>query len=169
MFSWKAVFVVATVGRKPKPYLQAVREGNPSQHTLAPGMVLPPSALVEPAWVVWFPGSGSDMVRARKVARSLWRKLAPVLSRSAGLVGEQQEVLVDYCVTLARIEQGEHALSVDGVVVSTERGQVKNVWTTVLNGYRAHMRSLIGELGLSPSAATRISGSESFDGEDPFD
>jgi P27 family predicted phage terminase small subunit len=84
-------------------------------------------------------------------------------------VREQQETLVEYCVTYARIEQGERALSEQGVVVMTERGQVKNAWTSILNGYRAHMRSLIGELGLSPSAATRITRPPSDDEDDPFD
>jgi P27 family predicted phage terminase small subunit len=86
-----------------------------------------------------------------------------------GLVGEQQETLVEYCVTYARIEQGERALSSQGVVVMTERGQVKNAWTSILNAYRSHLRSLIGELGLSPSAATRLGGKDSDDEEDPFD
>ena len=94
---------------------------------------------------------------------------APTLARSVGLVGEQQETLVDFCVTWARIVQGERALSRDGVVVSTERGQGKNAWTTVLNQYRAHFRSLVGELGLSPSSASRLTRPGSDDDEDPFD
>lgn len=160
---------MATVGRKPKPHLQAVREGNPSKRPLKDSLVLPPSALREPEWDVWFPGDGSEMERARGTAGMLWKKLAPTLARSVGLVGEQQETLVEYCVTYARIEQGERALSIEGVVVSTERGQVKNAWTAILNGYRSHLRSLIGELGLSPSAATRITKPPADDDEDPFD
>lgn len=156
-------------GPKPKPALQVVREGNPGKRPLKDSVKLPPSALVEPDWGVWFPGRSAVMVRARGTAGGLWVKLAPTLVRSAGLVGEQQESLVEYCVTYARIEQGERALSREGVVVKTERGQVKNAWTTVLNGYRAHLRSLIGELGLSPSAATRINRPPSDDDEDPFD
>lgn len=147
---------MAQAGRKPKPHLQSVKEGNPGKRPVDPGVTLPPSSLVEPAWDDWFPGKAADMKRARETASGLWRKLAPVLSRSAGLVGEQQETLVEYCITYARIEQGERSLSADGVVVMTERGQVKNAWTSILNGYRSHLRSLIGELGLSPSSATRI-------------
>ncbi len=73
---------------------------------------------------------------------------------------------MDYCVTWARIVQGELALSRDGVVVQTDRGAVRNPWATVLNQYRAHYRSLIGELGLSPSAASRLSRPESNDHEE---
>jgi P27 family predicted phage terminase small subunit len=160
---------MTTVGRKPKPHLQAVKEGNPGQRKLDPGMTLPPSDLAEPDWDEWFPGGAADLVRARSTAARLWAQLAVTLARSAGLVREQQETLVEYCVTYARIEQGERALSEQGVVVMTERGQVKNAWTSILNGYRAHMRSLIGELGLSPSAATRITRPPSDDEDDPFD
>lgn len=159
---------MSTAGRKPKPALQVVREGNPGKRSVRDSVVLPPSALREPVWTDWFPGDG-EMPRARETAGMLWRKLAPTLARSVGLVGEQQESLVEYCVTYARIEQGERALSIEGVVVITERGQVKNAWTTILNGYRSHLRSLIGELGLSPSAATRITKPPTDDDEDPFD
>src|SRR4051794_31435129 len=116
---------MAAPGPKPKPALAVVREGNPGKRPLREGVSLPPSALVEPDWSELLPGDKRDEGRARATAAGLWRRLAPTLSRSVGLVGEQQETLVDYCLTYARIEQGERVLSRDGVVVSTERGQVK--------------------------------------------
>lgn len=160
---------MATVGRKPKPALQVVREGNPGKRAVKDAVKFSPSDLNEPDWPDVFPGESPDELRCRETAGLLWRKLAPTLSRSVGLVGEQQESLVDYCVTWARIEQGERALSEQGMVVMTERGQVKNAWTTILNAYRSHLRSLIGELGLSPSAATRLGGKANDEEDDPFD
>lgn len=160
---------MATAGRKPKPALQVVREGNPGRRPVKDSVKFSPSDLHEPDWPSVFPGGSDDELRCRETAGALWRKLAPTLSRSVGLVGEQQESLVDYCVTWARIEQGERALSEQGMVVMTERGQVKNAWTTILNAYRSHLRSLIGELGLSPSAATRLGGKATDDEDDPFD
>lgn len=160
---------MATVGRKPKPALQVVREGNPGKRPVKDAVKFSPSDLNEPDWDAVFPGGSLDERRCRETSGSLWRKLAPALSRSVGLVGEQQESLVDYCVTWARIEQGERALSLEGMIVMTERGQVKNAWTTILNAYRSHLRSLIGELGLSPSAATRLGGKADDDEDDPFD
>lgn len=157
-------------GHNAKPAFQVVREGNPGKRPVKDAVTLPPSALREPDWSELLPGDKDEVERARQTASNLWRRLAPTLSRSVGLVGEQQETLVDYCVTWARIEQGERALSRDGVVVATERGMVKNPWTTILNQYRPHLRSLIGELGLSPQAAGKISRPEgSSDDEDPFD
>jgi P27 family predicted phage terminase small subunit len=162
---------MATTGRKPKPTLQVIREGNPGKRPVRDSVTLPPSALREPDWLQLLPGDGDEMVRARATAGALWKKLAPTLARAMGLVGEQQETLVDYCVTWARIEQGERALSRDGMIMYTERGNVKHPWTTVLNQYRSHLRSLIGELGLSPSSAARLQKPGGDDGEDddPFD
>lgn len=160
---------MAAPGRKPKPALQVVREGNPGKRPVKEAVKFNPSDLVEPVWDEWFPGEDAENERARGVCHGLWVKLAPSLSRSVGLVGEQQETLIEYCVTYARIKQGERAISIEGMVVSTERGQVKNAWTAPLNQYRSHLRSLIGELGLSPSAATRLGGKEADDEDDPFD
>jgi P27 family predicted phage terminase small subunit len=161
---------MALPGRKPKPYLQAVREGNPGHRRLNRGAVLT-GELAEPDWSDVLPGSG-EQLRARRIARELYRKLAPALARSAGLSGEMRSVLVDYCICVARIDQGERALSRRGVLVKvSDRNEwVKNPWTTVLHQYRAQFRSLIGELGLSPASASRITpGPDLDDDDDPFD
>ena len=160
---------MATPGRKPKPALAVVKEGNPGKRPIKDSVTLPPSALREPDWHEHFPGDDPEVERARGVAAELWRRVAPTLARSVGLVGEQQETLIDYCATWARIKQGERALSRQGVVVNTERGQVKNAWTTILNQYRPHFRSLAAELGLTPSAASRLTRPEGGDDDDPFD
>jgi P27 family predicted phage terminase small subunit len=157
---------MATPGRKPKPSLQVVKEGNPGKRPVKDSAKLPPSALIEPDWADLLPSD--DAVAA--TAGRMWKRNAPTLARSVGLVGEQQEVLVDYCITWARIEQGERALSREGMVIpGAMGGLVKNPWTTVLNQYRSHLRSLIGELGLSPASATRITRPESSNEDDPFD
>lgn len=154
---------MATPGRKPKPTLQVVKEGNPGKRAVKDSVVLPPSEVVEPDW-----SDFEDQIAAD--ASMLWRKLAPTLVRSVGLVGEQQVTLEEYVLTVARIRQGERAISADGMVVpGMMGGLVKNPWTTVLNQYRSHLRSLTGELGLSPASATRITRPESSDEDDPFD
>lgn len=155
---------MATPGRKPKPALAVVKEGNPGKRPIRDSAKLPPSALIEPDWATDL----DEEVAAD--AAALWRKLAPTLARAVGLVGEQQVTLEEYCVTVARIRQGERAISRDGMIVpGMMGGTVKNPWTTVLNQYRSHLRSLTGELGLSPASATRITRPESSDEDDPFD
>ncbi|MFJ6137473.1 P27 family phage terminase small subunit [Kitasatospora sp. NPDC092286] len=86
----------------------------------------------------------------------MWARVVPALVLSAGLVDSQREVAVDYCITAARIAEGERELSRTGLVVETERGNVKSPWVTILGQYRSHLRALVGELGLSPASATRI-------------
>lgn len=153
-------------GRNIKPALAVVREGNPGKRQVKDSAKLPPSALIEPDWSELLPTDDSVAATAARI----WRRNAPTLARAVGLVGEQQEVLVDYCITWARIEQGEQAISRDGMIVAGMMGgTVKNPWTTVLNQYRSHLRALVGELGLSPASATRITRPESSDDEDPFD
>ena len=150
-------------GPKPKPTLAVVKEGNPGKRPIRDSVILPPSEVVEPDW-----STLEETVATEALA--LWRKLAPTLVRSVGLVGEQQVVLEEYCLTVARIRQGERAIAANGMVIpGAMGGMVKNPWTTVLNQYRSHLRSLTGELGLSPASATRITRPESSDEDDPFD
>lgn len=155
-------------GPKPRPYLAAVREGNPGHKKLRRGMVLS-GDLAEPDWATMLPGPG-EMTRVRRIARETWRRLAPALTRSAGLSGEMTMTLQEYCVCVARIDQGERSLSRDGVLVRGPRGtQVRNPWGAALNQYRSHLRSLTGELGLSPSSAGSVAGADVDDEDDPFD
>jgi P27 family predicted phage terminase small subunit len=42
-------------GRKPKPALQVVREGNPGKRPVREGVKLPPTDLIEPDWSSFFP------------------------------------------------------------------------------------------------------------------
>lgn len=161
---------MATPGRKPKPAATKKREGNPGKRDIKEGVKFNPDELQEPDWKEVFPGTKAGVTRLRLVASEMWKKLAPALTISAGLVHAQQETLQDYCTTWARIDQGERSLTLEGVLVPNERGfLVKNPWTTVLSSYRSHLRSLIGELGLSPSAATRLGGKDTDDEDDPFD
>lgn len=48
---------MAVPGRKPKPPLQVVREGNPGRRPVREGVKLPPAELVEPDWSSFFPAS----------------------------------------------------------------------------------------------------------------
>jgi P27 family predicted phage terminase small subunit len=152
-------------GHNKKPVFQVVREGNPGKRAVDDAVVLPPSALYEPDWSDLL---GEDTTESKRAAH-LWRRLAPTLVRSVGLVGEQQEALADFCILTARIEQGERALTREGVVVRTDRGTAKNAWTTVLNNLRTQRTTLRVELGLSPQAASKLTRPESSDEDDPFD
>ena len=161
---------MSTRGAKPKPHLQAVREGTYREDRQSPGVRFAPADPVEPDWAEHLPGEGEEADRVREHAAHAWARVVPMLVVAAGLTNTQRDTALEYCITWARLVQAERHLSVEGLVVGTERGNVKNPWTTIAHQYRAHFRSLVGELGLSPAAATRLTPPEGGDdGDDVFD
>lgn len=169
---------MARPGPAPRPHLAVVREGNPGKRKEREGVKLPPAqAMPEPDWAEAFPypprvrsATRGELTRARNIARREWRNVVPVLVRSVGLADIDWTLVRDYCICVARIDQGERALSRDGMLQLGERGWQKNGWTTILGQYRAQLKTYIGELGLSPSARTRVPPAPPSDGEeDPFD
>lgn len=163
-------------GPRPKPRLQIVREGNPGKRPVREGVKLPPSPLAEPNWLDLFP-TVSDMdqrginTRCREIARREWRRVVPVLKLSAGLTDVDTQTVTDYCVCVARIDQCERQISMDGLLMQGERGWQKNGATTVVGQYRQQLARYIGELGLSPSARGRLTPPEggNDDDDDTFD
>lgn len=157
-----------------RPPLQVVREGNPGKRPIREGVRLPPSELTEPDWRQTFPPVRGDSeatrvnARCREVASAEWRRVVPVLQHTAGVAEVDTTTLKDYCVCVARIDQGERDLSTRGALVMGERGWQKNGWTTVLGQYRSQLARYIGELGLSPSARGRIQ-PPNQDGDDDGD
>lgn len=168
---------MAVPGRKPKPHLQAVREGNTSRRPLREGVKLPPSELREPNWQEPFPTVADEEqreinTRCREVARREWRRIVPVLKFTAGLAEVDTQTVMDYCICVARIDQCERVISMHGLLMRGERGWQKNGATTVVGQYRQQLARYIGELGLSPSARGRLTppeGGDDGDEDDPFD
>ncbi|MFE1129618.1 P27 family phage terminase small subunit [Streptomyces albidoflavus] len=157
---------VAVPGRKPKSHIAAVREGTFRPDRNTEGTQFAARDPIEPDWAELLPGAGSADVRDK--ARDVWGRTIPALVAAAGLTDSQRETAIEYCLTVARLWQAERELSRQGLVVETERGNVKNPWVTIAHQYRSHFRSLVGELGLSPAAATRITPPD-FGGDDDGD
>lgn len=163
-------------GARPKPLLQVVREGNPGKRPLPESLRLPPADLAEPDWLDTFPtvpdlDQRAVNTRCREVARREWRRVVPVLEHTAGLAAVDAQLLHDYCVCVARIDQCERALSREGLLQLGERGWQKNGATTIVGQYRTQVRAYIGELGLSPSARTGLKPPKGPEhgNDDPFD
>ncbi|WP_328394195.1 P27 family phage terminase small subunit [Streptomyces sp. NBC_00390] len=151
-------------GQKPKPHIQAVREGAYRPDRNSEGARFTPLDPIEPDWSELLPGDSSEDLRGK--ARDVWARTIPALVVSAGLTDPQRETAIEYCVTVARLWQAERELSRTGLVVETERGNVKSPWVTIAHQYRSHFRSLVDELGLSPASSTRITPPEFSGGED---
>lgn len=157
-----------------KPVLQVVREGNPGHRPLREGVRIPPVELVEPDWLEVWPAVRDKVQqdvnrRAREVARREWQRVVPVLLHTAGLGAVDATILADYCVCVARIDECEREISRRGMLIEGERGWMKNGATTVAGQYRTQLKAYIGELGLSPSARTRLTPPKGSDDDgDPF-
>lgn len=154
---------------RPKPQLSVVREGNPGHRPQRDSVKLPPGDLQEPDWSEVFPGRSKEQVRLRAVASREWRRVVPVLVHSAGLADVDMNVLHDYCLCVARIDQCERALSSEGLLMEGERGWQKNGHTTIVGQYRQQLRTYIVELGLSPSARVKLPAPDGDDDDDVFD
>jgi P27 family predicted phage terminase small subunit len=180
---------VARPGPAKKPPLQVVREGNPGKRPVQEGVKLPPvAAFPEPDWSVYFPETNdpeaiedaelrllgvwaaSGAKRSKERAAAEWRRVVPPLSRSVGLADVDWTTVADYCVTVARLEECERRISVEGLIVMGQRGTCRNPLTSVAAQYRTQLKTYIGELGLSPSARGSMTTREP-DGsdDDPFD
>lgn len=135
-----------------------MREGNPDHRTAAEldrGLKVRPAAPPEPDWRDWFPvvqkGEAKTVnERARKDARSEWRRVVPILDAQGVLSTLDDHVLTDYCVTRVRLWQCERDISLNGLRLAGDRGQVRNPNVVSAKQYRDQLRYLAGQLGLSP-------------------
>lgn len=95
-------------------------------------------------------------VRCREVASEEWRRIVPILEVTAGIGEVDHTTVKDLCICVARIDQAERDLSERGLIVTAERGTVKNGAATIAGQYRTQLARYIRELGLSPSARASI-------------
>lgn len=159
-------------GPAPKPKHLKIVEGNPNHEAiddLESGLRLPPGAPDEPDWADVFTGGGPDNERARHWASTAWQRVVSMLDPQGILSHLDHDILRDYCICLARVDQCERDISERGLYVETERGNVKNPATTQANQYRSRLKYLEGQLGLTPVARDSLTPGGSSDGESAFD
>ncbi|MFI1828779.1 saccharopine dehydrogenase NADP-binding domain-containing protein [Streptomyces sp. NPDC020412] len=111
--------------------------------------------------------AGSARVVATTVGPYLWYG-EPLVAACADagtdyldLTGEP-----DLYVCAARIDQAERDLSERELMVTAERGTVKNGAATIAGQYRTHLARYIRELGLSPSSRAATTPPELDDDDD---
>lgn len=117
-------------------------------------------SLLSPEETVWRHAQNVQNVRCRLIAAAEWERVVPELDAKGRLALVDHRVLVDYCVCVARIDQGERALSIEGLWVRGERGAQKNPWTTTLSQYRTQLKGYIAELGLAPGSRLPARGAD---------
>lgn len=148
---------------RPISAVQRAREGTPATKE---GVIVPRAILAEPDWSEVFKSSPDPAVepanvRCRAVASEEWHRIVPILEVAAGIGEVDHTTVKDLCVCVARIDQAERDLSERGLIVTAERGTVKNGSATIAGQYRTQLARYIRELGLSPSARASITLPES--------
>lgn len=104
--------------------------------------------------------------RAREIARQTWRRVVPILERQALVAEVDADVLRDYCICVAQLDECIRNVSELGIWQRGERGAMKNPATTVANQLRQSIKFYVGQLGLTPIARDALSPGEVEDGGD---
>lgn len=125
-----------------------------SERELAGKVELPPNCPPEPRWADLLPGRQSVTLRAD--CGRVWRSIVPDLDRHGVLARVDELLVIDACICAARIRQCERRIAREGLTKETDRGAAKNPLTTVVAQYRTQFRVYVSELGLSPSARSRL-------------
>lgn len=108
--------------------------------------------------------------RCHATATAEWRRVVPILAAASGLAEIDWAVVVDYCITVARLHECERRISAEGLITAGQKGSVRNPLTTVATQYRTALKTYIGELGLSPSSRGSMTPpGAGDDDDDPFD
>lgn len=125
-----------------------------------PKVVLPKNKPIEPDWDKLFPitakgdpALAAEVRRIRKIAHEIWHRWVEDLTAAGVLSRLHSEVLADAVTCVARIEQCERNISLNGITVLGASGSpVQNRAVTVVGQYRQALRGYIKMLGLAPGA-----------------
>jgi P27 family predicted phage terminase small subunit len=129
-------------GRKPKPFLLKLAEGNRGRRKLKPGVDLPVGPFEPP-----FPLDGIALVEwERIVAAAFWLR-------------ETDSVAVaDRCLCFQRLLEAEQDIRDRGTIVRTRNGKVANPSIRIARTYRVSIQRYDSELGLTASSRSRVDG-----------
>ncbi len=132
-------------GPPPKPSAQKKLEGTYRKDRAAGGNELapPPGVPVAPKWL-------------DKEAKAEWARVVPQLVELAVLTGLDGGALERYCVAHSNWIRAQLDVQKKGQVIKTPFGPQKNPSLKIALEERAAARQLAGELGLSPSARSRV-------------
>jgi len=133
-------------GRKPKPTLLKMLDGNPGKRPLNPrepialqGLPLPP-----------------DWLDAE--AKAEWERVIPDLAEMGVLSRADRPALAAYCTAWSRWVEAEAMVKRFGMIVkSPEKGfPMKSPYLSIADQALETMRKLLVEFGLTPSSRSRI-------------
>lgn len=129
-------------GRKPKPFLLKLAEGNRGRRKLVPGVDLPPGPFPPP-----FPLDG--------VARGEWTR---IVAMAYWLRPTDSVAIADRCLCFQRMLEAEQDIRDRGSIVRTRNGKVANPSIRIARSYRISVQRHDAELGLTASSRGRLEG-----------
>lgn len=146
-------------GRKPKPTARKRLEGNAGKRPLNTAEPTLPTAQDVQAP----PAELADDVRAC----AEWRRLAPMLRASRVITDGDMAVLIAVCQQWSRYLEANAAIGKTGMVVRSQSGYpMPNPYIAISNKALGNCVKLWAELGLTPSARSRVSALPDGRGDD---
>ena len=131
-------------GRKPKPARLKLIEGNPGKRPIGQEPQPPASQPSCPAHL-------------SPTAKAEWKRLARMLNGIGVVTQADRAVLAAYCQAYGRWVEAEKKLKETPPLLKMPSGYVQqSPWLTISNKQMELMMRAMAELGLTPSARTRL-------------
>jgi len=145
-------------GRKPKPTAQRRLAGNPGHRPLNAD---------EPKFAAEIPECPKHL---DKLAREEWQRVCETLFRSRVITQVDRAALAGYCSAWSIYVQADRELQRAGLLSIGERGVAyQSPHLNVLSMALKQMRGFAVELGMTPSARSRVKTVEPPKAADPFE
>lgn len=133
-------------GRKPKPLEVRRLEGNPGKRAL--------DASRMPQFDRALPRCPTHL---NERARREWRRVVHELHNAGVVTKIDRTILAMYCTVYGRWENAEEMIAEQGAVITGAKGGVsQNPWLWTANRALEQLRRYLTELGMTPSARSRI-------------
>jgi P27 family predicted phage terminase small subunit len=131
-------------GRKPKPARLKLIDGNPGKRPIGREPQPPASQPTCPAHL-------------SPTAKAEWKRLARMLNQIGVLTQADRAVLAAYCQAYGRWVEAERKLKETPPLLKTPAGYVQqSPWLSIANKQIELMTRLMAEIGLTPSARSRL-------------
>lgn len=132
-------------GRPPKPTAIKELEGNPGKRPLNKNEPKPEKKAPKcPSWL-------------EPDAKKEWRRLAKELEVMGLLTQVDMAAFAGYCQAYARWKEAEEFISKHGSILKTSSGYIQQIpQVSIAQQNLKQMRNFCSELGLSPSARSRL-------------
>ena len=136
---------MATKGRKPKPTVIKLLEGNPGKRPINKKEPSPPKGAPScPDWLL-------------PDAQDEWGRLAPQLDNLGLLTAADMTAFAGYCQAYARWKEAEEFITQHGTIFKTPSGYVQQVpQVSIAQQNLKIMQSFCSEFGLTPASRARL-------------